>query len=58
MPNASHGWEYLPTARKLDVVRGPSHVRIFLDVITSNGFRRPPANVLHRQRELTEIVLM
>ena len=53
MPNAS-----LPTARKLDVVRGTSHIQIFLDVITNNGFRRPPADVLHRQHELTEIVLM
>jgi hypothetical protein len=58
MPNASLWWAYLPTARKLDVVRGTSHIQIFLDVITNNGFRRPPANVLHRQRELTEIVLM
>ena len=59
MPNASLGWAYLPTVRKLDVVQGTSQIRkIILDVVTNNGFRRPPANVLRRRRELTEIGLM
>jgi len=59
MPNAPLGWAYLPTVRKLDVVQGTSQIRqIILDVVTNNGFRRPPANVLRKRRELTEIGLM
>ena len=60
MPNAPLGWAYLPTVRKLDVVQGTSQIRqIILDVVTNNGFRRPPANVLRLlRRELTEIGLM
>ena len=59
MPNAPLGWSYLPTVRKLDAVQGTSQIRqIILDVVTSNGFRRPLANVLCQRRELTEIGLM
>ena len=59
MPNAPLGWAYLPTVRKLDVVQGTSQIRqIILEVVTNNAFWRPPANVLRRQRELTEIGLM
>ena len=50
MPNAPLGWAHLPTVRKLDVVQGTSQIlQIILDVVTNNGFRRPTANVLHRQ---------
>ena len=53
MPNAPLGWAYLPTVRKLDIVQGTSQIRqIILDVVTNNGIRRPPANVLHQRREL------
>ena len=57
MPNAPLGWAYLPTVKKLDAVQGTSQIwQIILDVVTNNGFRRgPPANVLRRRRELTEI---
>ena len=47
MPNAPLGWAYLPTVRKLDVVQGTSQIRqIILDVVTNNGFRQPPSNML------------
>ena len=47
MPNAPLGWVYLPTVRKFDVVQGTSQIRkIVLDVVTNNGFKQPPANVL------------
>ena len=58
MPNAPPlgCWAYLPTVRKLDVVQVTSQIRqIILDVVTNNGFRLPPAIVLRRRRELTEI---
>ena len=56
IPNAPLGWAYLPTVRTLDVVQGTSQVRkIVHDFVTNNGIRRPPANVLRRWRELTEI---
>ena len=47
---------YLPTVRKLDVVQGTQQIQqIILDVVTNNGFRWPPANMLRQQHELTEI---
>ena len=59
MLNAPLGWIYCPTVRKLDVVQGTAQIwQNILDVVTNNGFRQPPADVLHRRCELTEIGLM
>ena len=50
MPNAPLGLDYLPSFRKLDVVQGTSQTWpiAILDVVTNNGFRQPPANLLLR----------
>mgnify|MGYP000934236471 CR=1 FL=1 len=49
MLNDPLGWAYCPTVRKLDVVQGTAQIwQIILDVVTNNGFRRPPANMLRQ----------
>ena len=52
-------WGYLPVVEKLNPIPGTSQIReIVLNHIRKHGFRRPPANVERKRKELHKIGLM